>query len=66
MFHTTEYIPAERKKPVVRGERAKMWDLKRCILTHGVEQSAQKVQTKYKKDLYIKVGIVWMCLSVCV
>lgn len=41
-----------------------MWDLKRSILTHGVEQSPQKAQTKYKKDLNIKVCIV--CICVCV
>jgi len=38
-----------------------MWNLKRSILTPGVEQSSQKAQTKYKKDLNIKV-----CARVCV
>jgi len=42
-----------------------MWNLKRSILTPGVEQSSQKAQTKYKKDLNIKV-CARVCVSVCV
>jgi len=44
-----------------------MWNLKRSILTPGVEQSSQKAQTKYKKDLNIKVcACVCVCVCVCV